>query len=56
LNRPQVGMPPNYAAPPFLQIFLAPLVDHPVEMGLLLSCWVLVAKGDAVCHLDMPFV
>jgi hypothetical protein len=49
-------MPPNCATPHFLQIFLAPLVDHPVEMGPLLSCWVLVAKGDPLCHLDMPFV
>jgi hypothetical protein len=44
---PEVDMPPNYTMSLFLQIFLAPLADHPVEMGLSLSCWVLVAKGDA---------
>jgi hypothetical protein len=47
LNRAQADMPPSYAAHPFLQILFAPLADHPVEMGLSLSCWVLVAKGYA---------
>jgi hypothetical protein len=56
LDRPLAGTPPSCVVPPFLQIFLAPLVDHPVERGPLLSYWVLVAKGDALCHLDKPFV
>jgi hypothetical protein len=56
LNRPQAGKPPSYAAPPFLQKFLAPPIDHPVERAPSLSYWAWVATGDASCHLDKPFV
>jgi hypothetical protein len=54
LNRPLAVTPPNCVVPPFLHISLAPLVDHPVERGPLVFYWVLVAKGDAFCHLDKP--
>jgi hypothetical protein len=56
LDRPQAGKPPSCAAPPFLHKSLAPLADHPVERAPSLSYGVWVATGDALCHLDKPFV
>jgi hypothetical protein len=56
VESPQPDKPTSCAAPPFLQGFLAPLADHPVERAPSLSYWVWVAKGDASCHLDKPFM